>query len=152
MDELRQWAISLIIAAVAGTVITVISPRGSADKIMRTVTGIFVVASMAVPLMQTDFYDVSAQNFFEYSDSDDDYLYELEQQLVDACKTALENQIIRAASQTGADVESVESELSVDEDGCIIIHKIVVKITENSAKYELEKLLKQETGIQVTVR
>lgn len=152
MDELRQWSISLIIAAVAGTVITVISPRGSADKIMRTVTGIFVVASVAVPLMQVDISDVSAQSFFEYSDSDVGYSYELEQQLVDACKTALENQIIMAASQVGADVKSVESELSVDENGCIIIHKIVIKIANTTAKDELENLLEQETGIRVTVR
>ena len=152
MDELRQWEISLIIAAVAGTVITLISPRGSADKIMRTVTGIFLVASMAVPLMQADFSDVSAQNFFEYADSDDDYSNELGYQLVDACKKALENQIVMAASQVGTEVESVESELSVDKNGCIIIHKITVKITDSSAKYELETLLEQETGVRVTVR
>ena len=43
LEVLRQWALSLIIASAAGTFAMVLSPRGSMDKTVRVVVGIFVV-------------------------------------------------------------------------------------------------------------
>lgn len=152
MDVLRQWAVCLIIAAAAGTFAMAISPRGSMDKTVRAVVGIFVVAAICSPLTELKNFDFSVEAMadYEYESANTEELYE---QMIAACRNAVEAQVKNHASGIGAEVITVEAEISVDDTGCIIIHKITVEIADLSEKFkaDLKEKLQSELGVPVTV-
>lgn len=152
LEVLRQWALSLIIASAAGTFAMVLSPRGSMDKTVRAVVGIFVVAVICSPLAQMKDINFSVQAFAEY-ELETENVEALRKQLVSACRNAVENQITDTALELGIEVESVEAEMNIDAENCIIIHKITVNITaENEEKAkEFSEILQKKLGVPVQV-
>lgn len=152
MDVLRQWAVSLIIAAAAGTFAMIVSPRGSMDKTIRAVVGIFVVAVICSPLTEIKENGFSVEAFAEY-DLETDNIAALREQLVSACRNAVETQINREAQELEIAVESVEADLSVDAENCIIIHNITVNIADGfKEKAELlSEILQEKLGVPVQV-
>ena len=133
MDFLKEWAFCLIIAGVAGTVATVIMPKGSTEKTLRAVIGIFVIAVICSPLKDIAESDFITDAFAAYGavSYDDSYVEELNEKLADVCKETVEGEINKIAKEYGAKAVSVETEVSVDSDFCIIIHKINVIISKN---------------------
>lgn len=152
MDVLRQWAVSLIIAAAAGTFAMVISPRGSMDKTVRAVVGIFVVSVICSPLAQIKDNSFSVEAVAEY-ELETENVAALREQLVSACRDAVETQVIQSAQELGIEVETVEAEMSVDAENCIIIHKIAVNVPKKYGKNSelLSEILKEKLGVPVQV-
>lgn len=152
LEVLRQWALSLIIASAAGTFAMVLLPRGSMDKTVRAVVGIFVVAVICSPLAQMKDINFSVQAFAEY-ELETENVEALRKQLISACRNAVENQITDTARELGIEVESVEAEMNIDAENCIIIHKITVNITaENGEKTkEFSEILQKKLGVPVQV-
>ncbi|MBQ2903757.1 MAG: hypothetical protein IJE48_05100 [Clostridia bacterium] len=134
MDALREWALCVIIAAVAGTVVCVLSPRGTADKAVRTVIGIFVVSTICVPLQNLSTDEISIPVFAESFGSEDDYI-ETEEYMISVFKSEIENEIMLAAAQYGADIKSIGIDVSLNSE-CIIIHKIEIFIHEADERKE----------------
>lgn len=152
MDALRQWAMCLITAGVAGAFVMAISPRGSMDKTVRAVIGVFTVAVICMPLTELELSYFSIESFAAFDDCEVN-TDELNAQLIASCQKSVELQIKSAAKELGADIESVEAELSVDSDGCIIIHEISIKIANASSSdaVELSDNLEKKLGVAVTV-
>lgn len=152
MDALRQWAMCLITAGVAGAFVMAISPRGSMDKTVRAVIGVFTVAVICISLTELELSYFSVESFAAFDDCEVN-TDELNAQLIALCKKSVESQIKSAAKELGADIESVEAELSVDSDGCIIIHEISIKIANASSSdaVELSDNLEKKLGVAVTV-
>ncbi len=150
MDALRQWAICLIVAAFAGAFVTVISPRGSMDKTVRAVAGVFVVAALCSPLAEIKNFDFSfAEDEISYDE--ESFLPKAEDKLAEIYADAVAQRVKELTAETGTQTESVDAEVSVDENGCIIIHKISVGISEHGSAAELEKKLSEKLGVPVTV-
>lgn len=150
MDALRQWAVCIIVAAFAGAFVTVISPRGSMDKTVRAVAGVFVVAALCSPLAE-----IGNLNFsFEEEDityNENSFLPDAEEKLAEIYADAVADRVNEIAAETGTQTESVDAEVSVDENGCIIIHKISVGIPNPDSAEKLEKKLSEKLGVPVTV-
>ncbi len=150
MEEFRHWCLCLIVAAAAGTLATVIMPKGSMDKTVRAVIGIFVVSVICAPLAQIKSADVSVQAFADY-DSEYQNTEELEEYMISACRTAIENTVLKEAEHLGVQPVSIEAEISVDDDKCIIIHKIRISIPGSSEKInaDLSEKLEEKLGVPV---
>ncbi len=152
MEVLRQWALSLIIASAAGTFAMVLSPRGSMDKTVRAVVGIFVVSVVCSPLAEIKDIGFSAQAFAEY-ELETENVQALREQLVSACRNAVEMQVKNAAQELEIEVESIEAEMNIDAENCIIIHKILVNTAaENGGKARaFSEILQEKLGVPVQV-
>lgn len=152
MEVLRQWALSLIIASAAGTFAMVLLPRGSMDKIVRAVVGIFVVAVICSPLAELKDINFSLQAFAEY-ELETANVEALREQLALACRNAVEKQISDTARELEIEVESINAEMNTDTENCIIIHKITVYISaESGGKAEpFSEILQEKLGVPVQV-
>lgn len=150
MDMIKQWIISLIFACAAGTLISVISPKGSSEKTLRTVVGIFVVAAICAPLSKLD-----ADNFsipaFAYEDSVA-YESEMNGYFANAIEAEIERHILKIVEEKNLSIGELTVEAE-NNNGCIIIHKILVKIQDNEfdAAKEAAEILSGELGIPVTL-
>lgn len=152
MDELSQWALCLIIGAAAGTFVMAVSPRGSMDKTVRAVVGMFVVAAICSPLAELLKADFAADAFavFENEMQNED---DMRDYLLEAYRTELEKRIVTAARERGTEIEEIFISAYIDADDCIIIQEITVAVaSEHSAQSgELSRFLSERLGVNVTV-
>lgn len=155
MDVLKEWALCLIAAAAVGTLATVIVPRGSMDKTVRAVVGIFVVAVVCSPLAEIKKSDF-ALDVFANSESvsfDNTYTEELNLRITDICRETVEKQIKEIAAENNITVSSIETDISVDAENCIIIHEINVYIDEEKSLFadSLSEKISEKLGVPVDV-
>ena len=155
MDLLKNLALCLIAAAAAGTLATVIVPRGSTDKTVRAVVGIFVVAVICSPFSELDKSDLVAEVFGNYEDviSDNSYTREMQEHMVELMKETVNSEITEAAKEIGAEIKSVHADISADDENCINIHKIdiIINKTDFDDKEELSKKISEKLGVPVNV-
>ncbi len=152
MEVLRQWCVCLVVAAAAGTFAMTIAPKGSMDKTMRAVIGIFVVSVICAPVAQINKTDFSVEAFADY-DFEYDNTEELEDYVISACKSAIERSIRAETEAFGTQPVSVWIQLSADDENCIIIHEIAIRVTDSSDKInsELAEKLEEKLGVPVEV-
>lgn len=153
MNEFRHWALSLIIAAAAGTFAFTVSPRGSMDKTVRAIVGVFVVAAICSPLAGLLSAD-SSELFANASEYDADTDEEREDYLLSAFCSELETIIKSALSELGINEAEITADADIDADGCIIIHSVCVEIEDDDICDigEIKAYLKSLTGIDITVK
>lgn len=150
MEELKQWLISIVFASAAGALITVVSPKGTNDKTLKTVVGIFIIASVFLPLSKMNKADFSlsafASGYVIEQGENEDFVFEM-----------LEEELLETISGTtesfDCGIKSIEVDAEYDEEKCIIIHKITVYFTHGEAEnimkaaVETEKLLGVPTEV-----
>jgi len=151
MDSLKQWALCLIIGATAGTLVMALSPRGSTDKTVRAVVGIFIVAVIGAPFVNILKNSYTAEVFaaYDYADNGDD----MSKFMLDSFCVTVKTEIENTASYIGIPLEKVQIEADIDAENCIIIHSISVEIKPHflNKAAELSDILSKKTGAYVTV-
>ncbi len=155
MDFLKDSALCLIAAAAVGTLATVIVPRGSMDKTLRAVIGIFVVAVICLPIAEmseTEHVSETFANSFEVS-SDEIYSEDMQEQMLGIFESTIISSIKETASELNVNVVSINPEISVDENYCINIHKITVTISScpSSLKEYLSVKISENLGVSAEV-
>lgn len=151
MDALKQWALCLIIGAAAGTFVMAVSPRGSMDKTVRAVVGIFVVAAICSPLANLLKDDLSTEAFADYetdiqSEDMNDYVLE-------AFCNEVQKRVLSEADEWGIGIKEIFTDAEIDADNCIIIHKITVTAEEKNGQEirNFSACLSEELGVAVAV-
>lgn len=150
MEGLKQWLVSLVFSSAAGALITVISPKGSNDKTLKTVVGIFIISAVFLPLTKMDISDFSLPAFaseFEIEQGKEgDFVIEM-----------LEEELFETISETAKSfdcrIKNIYIDAEYDAEKCIIIHKITVYFAAGEAENimktaaETEKLLGVPTEV-----
>lgn len=131
MNEFRQWVLCLIITAAAGTFVCAVSPRGTTEKAVRTVAGIFVVVTMCTPLSQLNKTEL-VKNVFLDSYVISDNSEALKEQMLEQCKKSIEEQLAPIARKYSVTVCQVTMDAYFDEYGSIIIQRIHLDITSEN--------------------
>ena len=151
MDFLRQWAISLIICGIGATLISLLSPRGTMEKTLRAVIGIFVVSAVCLPLAKLKNADEILPAFVFENDAN--YSRNLEDQMLDACKDTVGKVIEETAKEMKITEYDVDADMQINENYCIIIQHIHVKVyaCNSVVSAEFEGLLQNKLGVPVSV-
>ena len=153
MDAFRQWALCLIISAAAGTFVCALSPRGAVEKAVRTVVGIFVVTVICAPLTQLQKSDFSIPVFGDsYIESDSEEA--LKDQMLESCKSEIENRLAELADKHSIELSKVKIDAYIDEYNSIIIQNIHLETDAESSEtvtaFQTEAT--ESLGVPVTVR
>lgn len=151
-DAFRQWAVSLIICALGGTLISLLSPRGSMEKTLRAVIGIFVVSAICTPLLKLKKADDFLPAFVAEAAADTD-TSDLESQMKNACRNAIGKAVDEVMNSAGVETYEVEADVDMDEDYCILIQEIRISIhsTNNGSVAEIEAMAQEKLGVPVKI-
>ncbi len=153
MDAIKGWAISICMAALAGTVVHFLSPSGNTQRIFKVVLSVFFITVLVYPLGLLDGVADGAVDGYTYPDT---YLDNAEQigeivleQSVNQIKIFVEN----TARKIGIDDCEIFVKTDIDDNDCIVITNIDVVIDQAySSKYqEFSARLDESTDCQVNV-
>ncbi len=152
MEVLKQWAICIIFAAVAGAFVMIISPRGATDKTVRAVVGIFIVTAICTPLtmlQESDFVDLA----FAWEEAPNDNSEALDEYILSVCKTAVNDTVNETAKEYGIMVEYIAIDAYIDEYNSIIIQNIQIEIQRHGlcSADDFSRKLEENLGAPVTV-
>ena len=146
----KQWAFSLIISGVAGTVVSLLSPRGNMEKALRTVIGIFIVSALCSPLVTLN-SDAELPDFsVEENQAVNADL--LGKQMEESCRKTIGIAAEEVATELGITEYNVNAELYVDDDFCIIIQKVCIVIPAKNKEFadELSRKMQAKLGVPVS--
>ena len=151
MDFLRQWAIGLIICGIGATVISLISPRGTMEKTLRAVIGIFIVSAVCMPLQKLKKADEVLPAFS--FDGEAYFNQNLEKQMLEACRETVGKVIDKTAKDMNIAEYDVDADIQMDANCCIIIQHIHIKTytCDSGTAAELEAVLQNKLGVSVAV-
>lgn len=151
MNSFKQWAICLVIGAVAGTLVMVMSPRGSMDKTVRAIIGIFIVAVIGMPFADMLKSGYTAESFavYDYNDVRED----MRDFMLDSFCESVKKELETVSSGFGVPLDKIFIEADIDANNCINIHKITAEICSgfSDKAVELSKILSEYAGVNVTV-
>lgn len=153
MAVLKSWALCVIISALAGTVISLLMPKGSMEKTMRAVVGVFMVSSVCLPLVRLNVTE-EIEAVFSASDFGENYAENMGDYVVSEYENTIKEAVESAALESGVSDYEIVADVSSDKNGCIIIHEITVKTEDENVESiaALERLLKEKFGFPVSVR
>lgn len=151
-DAFKQWAVSLIICALGGTLISLLSPRGSMEKTLRAVIGIFVVSAICTPLLKLKKTDTFLPAFVADAVTQTD-TSDLELQMKNACRNTIGKVVDDIMNSAGVENYEVEADVDMDEKYCVIIQEIRINIhrTNNGSVAEIEAMAKERLGVPVKI-
>ncbi len=148
MEGIKQWLISLVFSAAAGTLITVVSPKGSNDKTLKTIVGIFIISTVFLPLSEINVPDLSLPAFgdmVEYDNGNNDEL------AVEMLEEELAGKIENIAKRFECGINEIKIDAEYDEDKCIIIHNITVYFAYGDEQNILEAVSETEEFLGVPI-
>lgn len=152
MDTFRQWMLCIIIAAGVGTLVCIVSPKGAIDKTIRIVVGIFIVSVICTSAAEIDFEDVFLPVISgEYEGKRESG--EINNYLISVCENTIETEVMRTAEKYGITVKSIGTDACIDNDNCIIINSISIKIhnTDSAKHFDFADTVEKNLGAYVEV-
>ncbi len=150
MEIFRQWAYSLLISGMAGTIVSLLAPRGNMEKVLRTVVGIFIVSVLCSPLtkLKTDAAFPSLSfDLIEAVQADS-----LGKQMEETCRQTIGIVAKETAEEFGITEYELNTELYIDSEFCINIQEIHIVIPSEyqAVLIEFSEKLQIKLGVPIT--
>jgi hypothetical protein len=113
-EAIQGWAVCLVLAALAGTIVHMLSPSGNMEKILKTVVGVFFLAAVITPFANGE---IDLSGFFNSesiaASGQEDVQAGLENALAQQTAEVLKRQI--AAVLNGEDITKFEINVYISE-------------------------------------
>lgn len=129
MEVLKQWMISLIICAIIGAVVNILTPKGGTERVMKVVVATFLICAFLSPFISGEGIEADfelpefSQNKSDLSESiSASMLAQAESQTVEETKALLRS--------LNVDYISVEAVADINEENQIYMKSITVTADE----------------------
>ena len=156
MAILRQWLLSLTLAALAGALVSLLAPKGATQKALRTVVAVFLLSVLLLPVAQLRGVPLTLPQPQESAVPAQEQALEelLQSQALQAQQTAVSSVLQRALTQEGAIFGQIT--FVTDNPNGTRIQITQVQIPLHGAcvvsAQELERLVLAETGLNIKIR
>ena len=147
MESIRNWAFSLCVSTIIGSVLNIILPECQIQKTFKIVSCIFFMCAVISPLKDID---LSAANRYfeheyknneykttEFSDISSEYI---EKQIIDSTKKLLNDE--------GISAKEILVKINISENGSIDINKFVLNFGYLENPSEIAEKIHKKTGIK----
>lgn len=149
MEILKSWALSVTAASVIAAVITFVSPSGSMEKSVKTVTSLFMLLCFIVPLVNTDVHksaDFDLDGISEWID-DGKLRKEVENQAISVLENEIITKIKAYSEEKGIYNSEVQVLINVSDEYDIVIERISIKVKGNVDTSDIVKFVEDEFSI-----
>ena len=158
MDGIRLWAFSICSAAVVGTIVYMIFPKGKLEKIFRFTVTLFFLCSLFSPLivrttgfsLNFDFLEPEEHQVPENQELD----YTLEEQIEHAFRQNLTQLIEKSLQEIEIKADKILLDIHIESDNSIIIDQITIYLPSDPGtqkRGEITERLSEQFGTVIVV-
>jgi len=155
MEAIRQWALSLCVAAVAGAASEMLLPEGGAQKIYRISFSVFFLCCLFFPLIGMTGISFGGVSLKETAgDSRAAELQNaLEEQFTSDFRAAAEEKTVETLEASGICGTKVEADVNIDDSGSILIERLIVTVPsgEEASEEKIKAIVEKAIGISPEV-
>lgn len=146
METVKQWALTVAVAAVVGAIVNMLSPKGSLGKSVRTAVSLFMLIAMLSPFVrEVDFSDFLSLSSAQYSEND------ISETVKEEMKASVEARIHKILSACGINSADVSIDITVDK-GTVTVGRIEIDADGSAESMKAaEKRIKDEIGTDVNI-
>ena len=147
MQAVKEWAVGMCAAAIAGAVVKVLTPSGSLEKSVKTVVAVFLLCAMILPFCgsKTASQRYISTNFDETELTEQALNNEISRQTAQYLKNSIEKILDKNGISYGDVV--IDMELK---DETVSIGKITV-INPDTDAQTVRTIIRNELGAEVSV-
>lgn len=145
MDTVKQWVLTVVIAAAAGAIVLMLSPDGSVNKSVKTAVSLFLIVAMIMPFakgIDFDFRDIISESEAESPELNDAVLEQM--------RAALQAEIEKILDENGIKVEEINIDMNI-KDNEIAVNSIYITADSGGNIGNAEKRIREETGAGVKI-
>ncbi len=145
MDFVKEWALGLVVAAIAGTVALVLTPHSAVEKQVRTAISLFLLVAFVYPFISdVDTSDIFSSIQIQYPESADDtgMMY-----IAESVKSETQSKIAEVLERNGINYKEINIDISVKENNEVEIKRICVLVENESDVTRSENILKEDLEI-----
>lgn len=153
MLTFKSWAVSAVTAAAVVCVISFLTPSGGMEKTLKTIIGLFLMASFILPFSGSDI----ASGLFESTKGikeiidENKYENEMKKSVSDSLENAIETEICAYLSNAEVDYIKVEAEVYVDSKNNIDTKSILIVLREDIQINEIVSFISERFGAEPDV-
>lgn len=135
IDTIKDWAFSICVASICGTIMNILIPKGDMQKVFKTVYAVFLLCCILSPILKIGKIDFDSEmDIFE-----NDYEYMNEEETFDSAAVQLENEIklktVSVLNENNIEYENISVNTNILNDGCIEITDFNISIfSQETAK------------------
>ena len=147
MQAVKEWAVGMCAAAIAGAVVKVLTPSGSLEKSVKTVVAVFLLCAMILPFCGSK----TASQRYISTDFDEAELTEqaLNNEISRQTAQYLKNSIEKILDKNGISYGDVVIDMEL-KDETVSVGKITVIYPDTDAR-TVQTIIKKELGAEVSV-
>ena len=153
MNVVRTWSAAICFAVLAVAVLRYLSPPGSMEKMLRYVSGTFLVCAMAFSLSSILPQLPAVFSIPIQYDTNEDFSSFVEEQEISAAQESVERLAGVELSKMGISSKNIHADMDKQEDGSIGIIRIEIMLASGYEGYgaRVESELSEILGVPVEV-
>lgn len=147
LDSIKDWAFSICVASICGTMMNIILPKGDLQKIFKTVYSVFFLCCILSPISNYIFSEADIDfNFFNK-----DVIYEISKNDIFANQNELlENEIqektIFFLEENNIKVKNISVKINILDEGSIEIDDFDISVISGDEE-NIKNIVMQEIGL-----
>lgn len=157
MNELKQWAITVTLCALVGTIVYIITPEGNIKKSVKVVVSIFFIAALLSPFIKGDKIDINLNLNKKYSSesvTDSKLQDNINKQMLEAAKESTIAEIKSILYSYKIYDGQIEADMDINDKNSIFIKSITIFIddSENANIEAVKNAIKKEFNLNAEIK
>ena len=153
MEELRSWAVTVCLAALAAGIAGMVTPKGNLEKTYRFTVSLFFLCCVLIPVFQMKNIRLNMDIPALSSSAGDAVQSTVDSQKITQAQDSVSRLVTETFRQNGATPRSVRTTASLSKDGAVSVDRVdvVLSKTNYSRKDSLTKAVQSSLGVPITV-
>lgn len=129
METLKQWIICIIFCSLIGAVVSVVSPKGGTQRVMKTVVAAFIICAFLSPFLQgsTLKSDFEFPDFSEYQNDLSDVITDA---MISEAEKQTKNETAKLLASFDVEYKDIKVYAGVNSENSIYIKYISITLSE----------------------
>lgn len=150
MIEIKQWAYGITVAAIIGAIVLALSPKGSTEKLVKTVVSLFLMCAILYPFISganpIEFFEKIELPEFDTSISQNDSARNF-------LANELQEKIAEILSQSGINDTDISIDISIENENEMKINSVQIFAAEEFKNQfeKAENALRSQLGIETKI-
>lgn len=143
MEYVKQYALSICVAALVATLVHMLLPNSNISKVLKTAIGVFFLSAVISPfLMDFNILDEIERYTPITLDLGQEFVDETEEYVVKQFENKIKELILNDLNDIGIDPVQLKIDIYKENDGTVVVESVEVVLRHEDARYKTDVALK----------